>query len=154
MVIKWTWKQVEAVCKSIAANLKGQHGLILGLQNGGVIPAMLVYKYLNSKDFFFSTVDPNLITNNPSSYLARIVGCMDNVIFIDDINDSGETINNIGEKFKEFKVNYPQFIFMTMIARNNSKAISYSPIVVDHNDWFKFPWELDSEPNKRTREVR
>lgn len=155
-MIKWEWDQVESAVKVLADNLKGQKKLlILGIKNGGVIPAMLVVKSLNNPSIEFQAFDPKI---DSPTYVYRRFKDYDKIIFIDDINDSGRTINSIGELFQKAFINVPhleqpKILFMTLIARKTSQAPSYSAIIVDHQDWIVFPWESREEPEVRNRDI-
>jgi|GEM_PF-5855558 len=153
-IIRVPWEVIEDCCKIIAENIKGQdrNTLILGIKNGGVIPAMIVHKLLGTPYTF------DIIEGYPrnAEYVYAKMNGYKNVLFIDDINDSGDTINNFGKLIKkacEMHPSFdPNFAFFTLFARKSSNAVSNSALVVDHENWFRFAWELQEQP-KRNRDL-
>lgn len=158
-IITWDWDQVETSAKAIALDILGSvehidRVNIVGIENGGIIPAMLVYKMLNcfsKTTFIFKTLNPSLMT--PES-LKDTIDDNPLTLFIDDINDSGQTINSIGQALKNAFTdpsNQPMIGFFTLVAKKKSNAAVATPVIMDTDDWIVFPWEYN-EQAKRNRD--
>ena len=144
MSINWSWDQVEAAVDDLAKRFVDvktttEKIAICGIPVGGIIPAVMLRKKLKNCNLAIINI------NNREDFL-NFLG-FDRVIFVDDINDSGETLEGIKEKMEDIFQGLPKplFVFATLIKRRKSKTISYSSIDIEDDTWFSFPWEYNEE---------
>jgi len=102
---------------------------VIGVTNGGVIPATLIAKGLNAK--LLETVRANgqlYIDDNKLN------------ILVDDIADSGKTIGQLMATLSDF--DRERTITATLCKRHNSKYDpNYKVFVIRTDTWIVFPWE-------------
>ena len=114
-----TWKDVENAIESIAYRIKKcdiEFSSITGLPRGGLIPAVMLSHKLNIP-----------YKESPT---------MGNILVIDDICDSGETLH----KFKHESNVYTATIHYKQTA-SVEPTFWYS--LVQDKDWIVYPWERD-----------
>jgi len=132
----FAWEEVTT------PHLRWQPSLIIGIARGGLIPAVHLSHALSVRMqcIHWQLRDGNL--QDPVS-----VANNNQVLIVDDINDSGETFcgvinsikNNSEISEKALKQNIKT---ASLFSRKSSKfAVDYSPNKVDTNDWINFPWE-------------
>jgi len=151
--VSWTWDNVEACISSLfrqGASFEDVDAVV-GIEDGGVIPAMLLHKKLKFSDF--RSVHPGYGYMKWQEALCDY----DKILFVDDINDSGHTCEAIcmmmNKVFGENKSKIYQIA--TLCKRENSiftKGIS--GVEVDNDLWIKFPWEEEYEKPERDRWVK
>ena len=114
-----TWKDIENAIESIAYRIKKcdiEFSSITGLPRGGLIPAVMLSHKLNIP-----------YKESPT---------MGNILVIDDICDSGETLH----KFKHESNVYTATIHYKQTA-SVEPTFWYS--LVQDKDWIVYPWERD-----------
>ena len=101
MTIKLDWDAVEACVKHICDVIEELEditiGTVVGINKGGVIPAMLIAKRLN-KDFHVLHVEMGwvgIVQDKITYQLRDRISEWHNVLLVDDICDSGNTMNSI-----------------------------------------------------------
>jgi len=118
-------KQIEKALDKIADQIyriKKPKDFIVGIARGGIIPAYRLYtKYCIGTTY--RTIDAF-----DEKALEEFRNCT--VVMIDDIYDTGATINYFVKKAKEYNIN---LIWHCLVEKT------------DQNDWFKFPWETKSD---------
>ena len=110
--------------------------LIIGVSRGGLVPAVNLSHKLNiplecldwqTRDG--SNKDINMLLRLKRSYRAH------EVLFVDDICDSGKTI-------EEIQSHFPSAIFTTLVDNiPNKRLVDFAPMVGDPKKWMIFPWE-------------
>lgn len=116
-----TWKEVEDAVESIAYRIKSSGikiDTITGLARGGLIPAVMLSHKMEIP-FHIS------ISSAPG-----------NVLIVDDICDSGETLKKFKheERFYTATIHHKQFAVY-------EPTFWYS--LVQENDWIVYPWERE-----------
>ena len=131
-----SWYEVEYLIKIISNKIKEKnekYDIIIGIKNGGIIPARLISKELEiNKIEFISTKDHqsskscHYITNNKKKY-----------IVIDEIYDTGRTFLEIKNYLKHIEFN-----FACLISRYkpHDDTIIVGKIL-NNKKWIVFPWE-------------
>ena len=151
--VSWTWDTIEASLASLfrqGASFEDVD-VVVGIEDGGVIPAMLIHKKLKFSEF--KTVHPGY---GYMDWLNKLCD-YDHILFVDDINDSGNTCRAIchmmGKVFGSLK-SYPVFQIATLCRRYNSTfKTGITGVSVDNDVWIKFPWEEEYEKPERDRYV-
>jgi uncharacterized protein len=130
------WDDIEDLVKNTVLKIKKnnkKYDLIIGIKNGGIIPAILISRELDINDIEFITIRKNKIFNfknfsKDKKYL----------LIIDEIYDTGKTFSIVNEYFKEFKYDYACLVSRYRIPDNN-KIVTGK--VLNHKKWIVFPWE-------------
>ncbi|MBU3078334.1 phosphoribosyltransferase domain-containing protein [Sphingomonas sp. XMGL2] len=121
-------------------------GFIVGVGRGGLAPGVYLSHRLDvpmlSVDHssrVFGFADALLIN------LARRSAAGEQLLFIDDINDSGGTIHYLREALAREGAAAGAVRFATLIDNSrSSERVDYASRVIDraeNRDWFVFPWE-------------
>lgn len=172
--IYYSWKDVQGACLDIARQLQKdnwQPDYIVGITRGGLIPATLLSQYLDTK---MHTLDVSLrdSESSPESNLwmaeeafgyvphstpdtTRVdPAYRKNILVVDDINDSGATINWIKEDWRSGCL--PHDVYWDYVWGNNVRfatltnnmastaEVDYSVWEVNKAEedcWLVYPWE-------------
>ena len=108
-----------------------------GGQLGGLVPATLIAKRLNHPSISAFEID-NLGIPVYKKFTAE------SILIVDDIIDSGETMNTLHEYFQ---YHYPEVDIRTAGLIYKSHTSTHKPdyygMETESNDWVVFPWERD-----------
>ena len=132
------WNNIENLVKKTALKIKEcnkKYDLIIGIKNGGIIPAKLISRELNINNINFVSVKMNQIFT--SSYFPK----NKQYLFVDDIYDTGKTFSAIYKFFNSFEYDYACLVSRYKITNNNGKIIIMIGEILNHNKWIVFPWE-------------
>jgi len=139
------WNQVEdytlSICKEMDRNGYKPEAIV-GLLRGGVVPARIISDYFGIiLDFF--TLDVKLYKGinlrDDVPKIKHFFGDIENkrVLIIDDILDSGMTMNAVLEYFKGKDVKTATLFWK----EKNLKKPDYYCKIAKENEWIIFPWE-------------
>lgn len=130
-----SWNEVENLIKIISHKIKEKnekYDSIIGIKNGGIIPARLISKELEiNKIEFISTKE------NQSYKFCDCINKDKKYLLIDEIYDTGKTFLEI----KNFLKNV-EFNFVCLISRyklQDDKIIVGK--ILNNKKWIVFPWE-------------
>ena len=137
----YDWTNVEAQTQDLLRQMRNEKfDAVVGLTRGGLTPAVLVSQYL---DIPMHTLKVSLRDHAGQESLDNLAqassGC-NKVLVIDDINDTGATINYIKDNWKLDNLTYAVLI-------NNEASdadVHYSSIDINKMEddvWIVFPWE-------------
>tara|TARA_Y100001938_G_scaffold128710_1_gene182794 strand:- start:37218 stop:37670 length:453 start_codon:yes stop_codon:yes gene_type:complete len=115
---------------------------IIGIQMGGLTPALMLAKKFNMK-----TIDTIKMNNSyPLHYDLPILDRK--ILIVDDIADSGETLNNVMRTLLIMDKN-DEYEFATAVLVHKSHTSAHSPEyagqTTETNSWVQFPWEWNEE---------
>ena len=130
------WDNIENLVKKTTLKIKKnnkKYDLIIGIKNGGIIPAILISRELNINDIEFITIRKNKIFKFNKFHKDKKY-----LLIIDEIYDTGKTFSIVNEYFKRFEYDYACLISRYRIPDNN-KIITGK--VLNHKRWIVFPWE-------------
>ena len=131
------WDDIENLVKKTALKIKKnnnkKYDLIIGIKNGGIIPAILISRELNINDIEFITIRKNKIFKFNKFHKDKKY-----LLIIDEIYDTGKTFSIVNEYFKRFEYDYACLISRYRIPDNN-KIVTGK--VLNHKRWIVFPWE-------------
>lgn len=121
----------------IEANWKPD--IILSINRGGCIPGVYLSHYISVKHKVFDFKD---ICNTNIDLCKRILDNYKNILIVDDINDTGQTLSSISKYFKDNS----QKIKYAVIVDNRSSIfnVDFYGSQIDKNvdsSWIVFPWE-------------
>ena len=134
----YTWEQVEGMTQDILRQIRDEKfDAVVGLTRGGLTPAVLVSQYL---DIPMHTLKVSLRDHQEKESLKvldKLSG--QRVLVIDDINDTGATINYIKEHW------IGNLTYAVLINNEASDAdVDYSSVNINKMEddvWIVFPWE-------------
>ena len=167
-----TWQDVEKQVQEILRQIQASNwrpDYVVGLTRGGLVPANLISQYLGipmhtlrvslrdgadpesnlwmAEDAFGGYFDPE----NPKKYMHR------NILIVDDINDSGATLNWIKQDWQTschpeihpmwaqvWRENVKIAVLYDNEASESELDISYSAVTInkaEEDSWIVFPWE-------------
>tara|TARA_S200000501_G_C20848808_1_gene754825 strand:+ start:2064 stop:2510 length:447 start_codon:yes stop_codon:yes gene_type:complete len=135
-------ESVENYIHIIYSNIvesKWKPDIILSINRGGCIPGVylshynsVAHKVLDFKDIDNTTID----------LYKRILGDHKNILVVDDINDTGETLSTISKYFNEY---FPKIKYAVIIENKKSEFnVDFYGTQIDKSidsSWIVFPWE-------------
>ncbi|MDW3611303.1 MAG: phosphoribosyltransferase family protein [Nitrososphaeraceae archaeon] len=130
------WNDIENLVKKTALKIKKnnkKYDLIIGIKNGGIIPAILISRELDINDIEFITIRKNKIFKFNKFHKDKKY-----LLIIDEIYDTGKTFSIVNEYFKRFEYDYACLVSRYRIPDNNKIVIGK---VLNHKRWIVFPWE-------------
>lgn len=130
------WDNIENLVKKTALKIKKnnkKYDLIIGIKNGGIIPAILISRELDINDIEFITIRKNKIFKFNKFHKDKKY-----LLIIDEIYDTGKTFSIVNKYFKRFEYDYACLISRYRIPDNN-KIVTGK--VLNHKRWIVFPWE-------------
>lgn len=131
------WDNIENLVKKTALKIKKnnnkKYDLIIGIKNGGIIPAILISRELDINHIEFITIRKNKIFKFNKFHKDKKY-----LLIIDEIYDTGKTFSIVNEYFKRFEYDYACLISRYRIPDNN-KIVTGK--VLNHKRWIVFPWE-------------
>ena len=170
--VYYTWQQVESQTQEILRQLQSDAWMpdyVVGLTRGGLVPANLISQYLEVPMETLKVSlrdDASLPESNlwmaEDAYGQEVFDPMcssdgrKNILIVDDINDSGATLNWIMKdwqsscfpKDKRWKEIWGRTVRAAVLVDNESSKskfpISYSAVDLnkaEEDSWIVFPWE-------------
>ena len=138
-----TWKKIETQTKSLITQMdkdKWKPEAVWGLVRGGCIPAILISQHYNIPMYTWhiSLRDHEHYDYSPhwENHWSK-----QRCLIVDDINDSGATI----EECKEHTKNYSEVRYAVLQHKQTStQEIDYCVENIDKskcNEWIVYPWE-------------
>lgn len=136
-----TWDDVEKYCMRDLPEKLGdwKPDVIVGILRGGLIPAVMMSHQINvpMKSLHWQTRDGEWQEVNTDILAYCAAG--KNVLFVDDINDSGKTMTEISKMYGTDKGNVR---FASMVDRASTTfGVDYLGLKVLSDNWVVFPWE-------------
>jgi hypoxanthine phosphoribosyltransferase len=130
------WDEVESLVKIVADKIQRSnkpYDVILGITNGGVIPARLMARDLNVDHIQLIPVRQKKLYNEemPALFKGK------KYLVIDEIYDTGDIYSKVQDALKIFDCD---FAFLMSRYQVNFKG-AYIGKVLNHNKWIVFPWE-------------
>ncbi len=140
----YSYEQINDACFQIAQKIAQQstaNPIIVAVSRGGLIPATIISHYLKTKDIRFirlSSYSDNKEQSTLIDTTADEIPDNANTFIIDDICDSGETVQYLRNK-------YPQTKIYVLINKNTKILPDYFPISEPMGTWIHFPWEVEDD---------
>ncbi|MFB5599337.1 MAG: phosphoribosyltransferase [Nitrososphaeraceae archaeon] len=130
-----SWNEVDKLIKIISHKIKEKnerYDSIIGIKNGGIIPARLISKELEiSKIEFISTKE------NQSNKFWDCITNDKKYLLIDEIYDTGKTFLEIKNYLKNIEFNFACLISRYKL--QDDKIIVGK--ILNNKKWIVFPWE-------------
>jgi len=154
-----TWRAVEKQTQEILRQINASDwrpDYVVGLTRGGLTPANLISQYLEVPMECLKVSLRN-DGNEPEHnlWMAEDAYNGKNILVVDDINDSGATLNWIKEDWEDFHPSKPEpwltiwndsvrFAVLVNNEASEFKRIDYSAVDInkaEEDSWIVFPWE-------------
>tara|TARA_B100000287_G_scaffold365614_1_gene360396 strand:- start:839 stop:1288 length:450 start_codon:yes stop_codon:yes gene_type:complete len=143
-----TFKKVKEDIKIINSKINKSNWIpdvILSINRGGCVPGVFLshIRDLNHEVLSFK----QKISNYNDEYIKKIKNNNLSILIFDDINDTGDTLTEIKNNFKDYVIN----IRFAVLINNKSSSfkVDYWGSEIDKNidnSWIVFPWEnIDAE---------
>ena len=140
-----SWDQLHRDARALAWRLDGREWrAIVAVTRGGMVPAMIVARELDIRAIDTISIK-SYKGNGPSDQAdlqvlkqpdAALMGDGDGILVIDDLVDSGRTLELIREM-------YPKAHFATVYAKPKGKPMVQSYVTeVSQDTWIFFPWDM------------
>ena len=137
-----SWEEIVLLTKIVAAKIKGlnkKYDVILGITNGGIIPARLMALELDINHIQFIPVrNKKLYTEEMPKLLANT-----NYLVVDEIYDTGQTFSKVKYAMQDFDCDYA-FLMRRFNDPNGNKTgneTAFIGKILNHYKWIVFPWE-------------
>jgi hypoxanthine phosphoribosyltransferase len=130
------WEEIELLTKIVTDKIRRsnkEYDAILGITNGGIIPARLMARELNIDYIQLIPVRHKKLYKEEMPLLLKDK----KYLIIDEIYDTGDSFSKIYDAVKIFDCD---FAFLMSRYEHNSRGI-YIGKVLNHNNWIVFPWE-------------
>ena len=158
--VYYSWADVEKQTQEILRQLHlddWRPDYIVGLTRGGLIPANLISQYLEvpMETLKVSLRDGRHVENN--TRMAEDATQYKKILIVDDINDSGATLNWIKQDWQSSCLPYDErwlndiwnvnVRIATLFDNESSKSeltVNYSAVTINKAEedvWIDFPWE-------------
>ncbi len=130
------WDEVESLVKIVADKIRKSnkiYDIILGITNGGVIPARLIARELKIDHIQLLPIRQKKLYREemPALFKGK------NYLVIDEIYDTGDIFSKVHDALKIFDCD---FAFLISRYQINFQGV-YIGKVLNHNKWIVFPWE-------------
>ena len=157
--IKLTWGDIKQDCKTLADSLlKEKITCIIGIANGGMIPATLLAKHLKV-DKLLSANLKSYVEDKPrdgihsETDVVKLItfpdfGTLKNeekILIVDDLADTGMTLHKVKQIDNIVTWEQPernQWVYSTLYYKPKSTFNPHYTVKEFNNDeWIVFPWE-------------
>jgi uncharacterized protein len=133
-----SWEEVGLLTKIVADKIQSsdkRYDSILGITNGGIIPARLMALELDVNHIQFIPVRNKKLHKEGMPPLSK----SKKYLIVDEIYDTGETLSKVDNLLKTFDCD---FAFLMSRYRYTGKPFAYVGKLLNHNKWIVFPWEV------------
>ena len=135
----YNWTQIELLVKIVANKIRSvskRYDVILGITNGGIIPARLFARELDINHLL--TVQVRSRGLNEVDMPQLLDG--KKYLVVDDIYDTGNTYSVVSNKVEKYNCDFA-FLVRRFAASEDDGRKVYVGEVLNHRKWIVFPWE-------------
>jgi uncharacterized protein len=129
--------------EQIVSHLKHKNfrpDLIVGIKRGGLIPAVHLSHTFDVRMECIAWSTRDHVQREHNMVVSEAVDMGHNVVFVDDINDSGLTMSQLKEHYVGQR--NANVVFTTLITKLDSQfTVDYAPFTLADDRWVVFPWE-------------
>jgi uncharacterized protein len=132
--ISCSWQEIESLVKDLALQTRKsgkRYDCILGITNGGIIPAKLLSRELGINMIQFIPVRSKAIIKSEMPILQT----NKHYLVVDDIYDTGDTYRKVADALSGFACDF------SFCMSRHEQGVGLSPKVLNHEKWVVFPWE-------------
>ena len=133
-----SWEEVESLTKIVADEIRNsnkRYDVILGITNGGIIPARLMAREL---EIDYIQLIP---VRNKKLYKEEMPLLLQDkkYLIIDEIYDTGVTFSKVYDAVRIFDCDFAFLVRRFKV--NNGDEGTYIGKILNHTKWIVFPWE-------------
>ena len=156
--VYYNWSQVEGACLEIARQMSEHQwrpDYIVGITRGGLVPANLLSQYTGIKMYTLNVSLRDGDGGESNCWMAEDAFDNKKILIVDDINDSGATINWIKKDWQSSCLpdspewnhiwgDNVRFAVLTQNWSSNFRDIDYYAFQVNKREedcWLVYPWE-------------
>jgi hypoxanthine phosphoribosyltransferase len=156
--VHYSWQQLEGAVLELARQINASGWTpeyIIGISRGGVTPANMLSQYLGIKMYVIHVSLRDHVYTESNCWLANDAFESENILIVDDINDSGETFNWIMQDWQSNciptdprwanDVWHENVKFATIFNNLGSTVeVDFAVEEIDKREedtWIVFPWE-------------
>lgn len=154
-----TWENIEELIVELEIQIKHskkKYDWIIGISRGGLIPSVLLSHKLNIPHGTYavksySGQERKELNGDLRISMIGFIKPHHNILIVDDINDSGNSLKFVVEKIKYIDSDAKNLD--TAVLYNKKKSIfnpTYFSKMIDDNTWLNFPWECKIEKDDKT----
>lgn len=135
-----SWEEVELLTKTVAQKIQTsnkKYDIILGITNGGIIPARLMARELDINHIQFIPIRNKKLYKKEMFPLFKVK----KYLIVDEILDTGETFSKV---YNIIRMLDCDFAFLMSRYRYTGKSSAFVGKLLNHNKWIVFPWEIKS----------
>ncbi len=126
-----SWDEIHKLAQDVAGKINEKYDCVLGVANGGIVPARLVAEELGIDCIMLIPVHKKQIVAEEVPRLAP----GKRYLVIDDIYDTGDTYRKVAETLKGLDCR-----FAFCMSRYHQEFGVYGRLL-NHDKWVVFPWE-------------
>tara|TARA_B100000579_G_scaffold287906_1_gene238825 strand:- start:1718 stop:2167 length:450 start_codon:yes stop_codon:yes gene_type:complete len=119
--------------------------IIISINRGGCIPGIFI-SHMRGLNHEVLTLNKQLNDFN-DEFIKKIMISNSSILIFDDINDTGDTLSNIKNKFRDYNIDLRFAVLINN--KSSSFKVDYYGSEIDKkidNSWIVFPWEnIDGE---------
>jgi uncharacterized protein len=133
-----SWEEVGLLTKVVATKIQSlnkKYDVILGITNGGIIPARMMALHLDIHHIQFIPVRNKNLHTEEMPQLATDK----KYLVVDEIYDTGETFTKVHHVMRNFDCDYAYL--MRRFNDTNGKETAFIGKILNHDKWIVFPWE-------------
>lgn len=134
------YDDVLTMCKHLTYNLETKHvDLVVGIKRGGLVPALHLSHDLERPLEVITWQTRDVNEQEVNNYVFEQIVNGKTVVFVDDINDTGRTINELR---KAYETDGKNVLFATLLEKVDSTATTdVTALRIDDPRWLVMPWE-------------
>lgn len=138
----YSWTQIELLVKKVANKILSSNKMydaILGITNGGIIPARLIARELDINHILFISVRSKKLHKEEMSPLSK----SKKYLVVDDIFDTGNTYSVVSNGVERFDCDFAFLVrrFTDNDGDGDDDGEIYIGEILNHKKWIVFPWE-------------
>jgi uncharacterized protein len=128
-----SWFEIQYLVKELARKVgERKYDCILGIANGGIVPAKLLAEELRMDAIQLVPIREKQVIKSEIPRRER----KKKYLVVDDIYDTGATYGKVAEALKQFSCDY------AFCMSRYEQSVGLYGRVLNHNRWIVFPWEL------------
>lgn len=135
----YSWEEIRLLSKIVADKIlrcKKKYDIILGITNGGIIPARLIAQDLNMVHIQFIPVRYKKLIPNEMPNL----DATKEYLVVDDIYDTGDIFTKVHKVLLNLHCDYA-FLMKRFENVIENRSNVFTGRILNHEKWIVFPWE-------------
>lgn len=146
----YNWTRIESLVKKVANKIlysNKRYDAILGIANGGIIPARLIARELDINYILFIPMRSKKLHKEEMPPLLD----SKKYLIVDDIYDTGNTYSIISQEVEKINCDYAflvrRFVDNAGDDDDDDDGAGIVGDILNHKKWIIFPWEQKTKNN-------